>query len=121
MQCTKTDLGDAHESIAGGFVKLACRLRLCCLVSLRIFIGGLDTHRLPISFAAAPRPLCSMFLTSRLAGSNMLTDEAFTLTQVACLPLRALPMSMTVKASPGLLQIMSRLQAASLTSVQQCT
>ena len=99
-----------------GCGELACRLRLCCLVSLRIFIGSLDMKCLPSSLAAAPRPLCSMFLTSELAGSNMLTGEDSTLTQVAFRPLRALPMSMMVKASPGLPQIMSRLHADSLTS-----
>ena len=62
---TKSGTGSAHDSIAGGSVKLACRLRRCCLVSLRIFTGSLDTHCLPSSFATAPRPLCSTFLMSK--------------------------------------------------------
>lgn len=101
MYFTRRGTGNAHDPIAGELVKLACRLRLCCLVSLRIFLGSLDGRCLPNSFATAPRPLCSRFLTSTPAGSNMLAGEVSALTQVACLPLMALPTSMTVKASPG--------------------
>ena len=77
MSITKSGIVNAHDSITWDPVKLACRLRLCCLVSLRIFIGSLDTYCLPSSFATAPRPLCSRSLMSRLAGSNLLTDVLF--------------------------------------------